>query len=110
MLDNLKEGVLKPDLYEPELNPVYAAALKHYGVVADPARVRDPNRKGSVEHAIGHTQATALRAGASRRSRSRTPSSSTGRPSGRPRAFTAANGARCGQCSRRRVRTCSTCR
>ena len=61
VLDNLKEGVLKPDLYEPELNPVYAATLAHYEVVADPARVRDPNRKGSVEHAIGHTQATALK-------------------------------------------------
>lgn len=61
VLDNLKEGVLKPDLYEPELNPVYAATLKHYGVVADPARVRDPNRKGAVENAIGHTQATALK-------------------------------------------------
>ncbi len=45
VLDNLKEGVIKPDLYEPELNPVYAAMLAHYGVVADPARVRDPNRK-----------------------------------------------------------------
>ncbi len=61
VLDNLKEGVLKPDLYEPELNPVYAAMLDHYAVVADPARVRDPNRKGTVEHAIGHTQATALK-------------------------------------------------
>jgi transposase len=61
VLDNLKEGVLKPDLYEPGLNPVYAAALAHYGVVADPARVRDPNRKGTVENAIGHTQATALK-------------------------------------------------
>ena len=61
VLDNLKEGVLKPDLYEPELNPVYAATLSHYGAVADPARVRDPNRKGTVEHAIGHTQATALK-------------------------------------------------
>jgi hypothetical protein len=61
VLDNLKEGVLKPDLYEPELNPVYAAMLKHYGVVADPARVRDPNRKGTVESAIGHTQGTALK-------------------------------------------------
>ena len=61
VLDNLKEGVIKPDLYEPDLNPVYAAALAHYGVVADPARVRDPNRKGTVEHAIGHTQATALK-------------------------------------------------
>ena len=61
VLDNLKEGVLKPDLYEPELNPVYAATLKHYDVVADPARVRDPDRKGTVENAIGHTQATALK-------------------------------------------------
>jgi transposase len=61
VLDNLKEGVIKPDLYEPELNPVYAAMLDHYSVVADPARVRDPNRKGTVEHAIGHTQATALK-------------------------------------------------
>src|SRR5690606_3249406 len=61
VLDNLKEGVLAPDLYEPQLNSVYAATLAHYGVVADPARVRDPNRKGTVESAIGHTQATALK-------------------------------------------------
>lgn len=60
VLDNLKEGVLKPDLYEPELNPIYSAMLAHYGVVADPARVADPNRKGSVENAIQHTQGTAL--------------------------------------------------
>jgi transposase len=61
VLDNLKEGVLKPDIYEPELNHVYAAMLAHYGVVADPARIRDPNRKGTVESAIQHTQATALK-------------------------------------------------
>jgi transposase len=61
VLDNLKEGVIKPDLYEPGLNSVYAAVLAHYGVVADPARVRDPNRKGTVENAIQHTQSTALK-------------------------------------------------
>jgi transposase len=61
VLDNLKEGVIKPDIYEPELNPVYATMLNHYGVVADPARVRDPNRKGTVENAIQHTQDTALK-------------------------------------------------
>jgi len=60
VLDNLREGVIKPDLYEPELNRLYAEVLKHYGVVADPARVRDPNRKGTVESAIQHTQSTAL--------------------------------------------------
>ncbi len=61
VLDNLKEGVVQPDLYEPGLNPVYAAMLAHYGVVADPCRVRDPNRKGTVESAIQHTQGTALK-------------------------------------------------
>ena len=61
VLDNLKEGVIKPDIYEPELNPVYEAVLKHYDVVADPARVLDPDRKGTVESAIKHTQDTALK-------------------------------------------------
>ena len=57
----MKEGVIKPDIYEPELNPVYAALLSHYGVVADPCRVADPDRKGTVENAIQHTQNTALK-------------------------------------------------
>jgi transposase len=61
VLDNLKEGVIKPDLYEPKLNPVYSALLTHYRVIADPCRVRDPDRKGSVENAIKHTQNTALK-------------------------------------------------
>jgi transposase len=61
VLDNLKEGVIRPDIYAPELNPVYAAMLAHYAVVADPCRVGDPNRKGTVENAIQHTQSTALK-------------------------------------------------
>jgi transposase len=61
VLDNLREGVIRPDLYEPELNPVYAALLAHHGVVADVCRVGDPNRKGTVESAIQHTQSTALK-------------------------------------------------
>ena len=50
VLDNLKQGVIRPDIYAPELNPVYAAMLAHYSVVADPASVRDPNRKGVPAH------------------------------------------------------------
>jgi transposase len=61
VLDNLKQGVLRPDLYEPQLNPLYAAMLAHYGSVADVCRVRDPDRKGAVENAIQHTQNTALK-------------------------------------------------
>lgn len=61
VLDNLKEGVLTPDVYEPRLNPLYRDVLAHYGVVALPCRVRDPDRKGKVEAGIGHTQRTPLR-------------------------------------------------
>ena len=50
VLDNLKEGVIRPDIYAPELNPVYAAMLAHHSVVADPASVRDPNRKEVAAH------------------------------------------------------------
>ena len=57
ILDNLREGVLTPDIYDPALNPLYRDLLAHYGVVALPCRVGDPDRKGKVESAIGHTQA-----------------------------------------------------
>jgi transposase len=56
ILDNLREGVLKPDIYDPTLNPLYRDVLAHYGAVALPCRVADPDRKGKVESAIGHTQ------------------------------------------------------
>ena len=56
VLDNLKEGVLKPDIYDPTLTPLYRDLLAHYGAVALPCRVRDPDRKGKVESAIDHTQ------------------------------------------------------
>jgi transposase len=61
VLDNLKEGVLRPDVYDPTLNPLYRDVLAHYGVVALPCRVGDPDRKGKVESAIGHTQRTPLK-------------------------------------------------
>jgi transposase len=56
VLDNLKEGVLTPDVYEPSLNPLYRDVLAHYGVTALPCRVRDPNRKGKVESSVNHVQ------------------------------------------------------
>ncbi len=59
--DNLKEGVLEPDVYDPALNPLYRDFLAHYGVVALPARVRHPDRKGKVERTIGHAQGTPLK-------------------------------------------------
>jgi transposase len=61
VLDNLKEGVLTPDIYDPALNPLYRDVLAHYGVVAVPCRVGDPDRKGKVEAGVGHAQKTPLR-------------------------------------------------
>src|SRR4029077_17802678 len=61
VLDNLKEGVLAPDVYDPTLNPLFKDVLAHYGVVALPCRVRNPDRKGKVESGVGHTQKTPLK-------------------------------------------------
>ena len=61
VLDNLREGVIKPDVYDPQLNPLYRDVLAHYGVTALPCRVRDPDRKGKVESGVGHAQRTPLK-------------------------------------------------
>jgi transposase len=61
VLDNLREGVLVPDIYDPTLNPLYRDVLAHYGVVALPCRIKDPDRKAKVESAVGHAQKTPLK-------------------------------------------------
>jgi hypothetical protein len=61
VLDNLREGVLAPDVYDPSLNPLYRDLLRHYGSVALPCRVRDPDRKGKVESGVAHAQKTPLK-------------------------------------------------
>jgi transposase len=61
VLDNLREGVLTPDIYEPTLNPQYRDVLQHYGVTALPCRVQDPDRKGKVESGVGHAKRTPLK-------------------------------------------------
>jgi transposase len=52
LLDNLKAGVIRPDLYDPTLNRAYAELERHYGFVVDPARVASPKDKGKVERGI----------------------------------------------------------
>jgi len=61
VLDNLGEGVLKPDIYDPIANPLYADLLAHYGASAMPCRVGDPDRKGKVERSVGHAKQTPLK-------------------------------------------------
>ena len=59
--DNLREGVLTPDIYDPTLTPLSRDVLAHDGVIALPCRVRDPDRTGTVEARLGHAQKTPLK-------------------------------------------------
>ncbi len=52
VLDNLKTGVTKADIYDPTLNRAYAELERYYGFVADPAKVGKPKHKGKVERGI----------------------------------------------------------
>jgi hypothetical protein len=49
VIDNLKTGVIKPDLYDPKLNRAYAEMAEHYGCLIDPARAEKPRDKARVE-------------------------------------------------------------
>ncbi len=63
LLDNLKSGVLKANLYDPELNPLYEAYSKHAGFIPLPAswRVATPQHKGKVESNVDYVQDNALK-------------------------------------------------
>ena len=61
VLDNLREGVLAPDIYDPTLNPLYRDLLAALWRRRLPCRVRDPDRKGKVEVGVGHAKKTPLK-------------------------------------------------
>ena len=52
ILDNLKSGVLKADIYDPIMNRAYADMERFFGFVADPAKVMMAQHKGKVERAV----------------------------------------------------------
>jgi len=45
VLDNLRAGVIKPDIYDPKLNRAYSELGAHYGCPLNPARVGHPKDK-----------------------------------------------------------------
>jgi hypothetical protein len=47
--DNLKTGVVRPDLYDPQINLAYGELAAFYGTLIDPARARKPKDKPRVE-------------------------------------------------------------
>ncbi len=50
--DNLKTGVIKPDLYDPLINKALGEFAAHYGVLIDPARALKPRDKATVERHV----------------------------------------------------------
>jgi transposase len=105
VLDNLGEGVLKADLYDPTLNPLYRDVLSHYGVVAMPCRVRDPDRKGKVEAGVGQPRKPRSKVSASRAWRRPKPISIIGNNVGPIPVSTAPPNARWQPCSPRKNRS-----
>ena len=54
--DNLKTGVIKPDLYDPKINRAYAELAGHYGCLVDPARAGKPKDKARVERPMPYVR------------------------------------------------------
>lgn len=54
--DNLKTGVDKPDLYDPQINRTYAELATHYGTLIDPARAFKPKDKPRVERPMQYVR------------------------------------------------------
>jgi transposase len=48
--DNLKTGVTRPDLYDPQINLAYGELAAFYGTLIDPARARKPKDKPRVAY------------------------------------------------------------
>lgn len=54
--DNLKTGVDKPDLDDPQINKSYAELVSHYGSLVGPARALHPNGKPRVERPMPYVR------------------------------------------------------
>ena len=90
VLDNLKEGVLTPDVYEPTLNPLYRDVLAHYGVT--PLAVPRPRSRSQGQGRSGdwpHAEDAAARPPLRDARRRRRPISIAGRRTGPTPASTA---------------------
>jgi transposase len=54
--DNLRTGVIKPDLYDPKINRAFGEFAVHYGCLIDPARVAKPRDKARVERMVPYAR------------------------------------------------------
>jgi transposase len=61
-LDNLKAGVARACLYDPDIAELYAAFAKHWGFVPLPCRPHHPQEQGIVERGGDYLKDNALKA------------------------------------------------
>lgn len=60
-LDNLKAGVVRACLYDPDIQPIYEAFASHSGFVPLPCRPSKPEEKGKVEKSGNYLKDNALK-------------------------------------------------
>jgi transposase len=60
-LDNLKAGVTRACLYDPDVNELYMAFARHWGFVPLPSRPRHPQEQGVTERGGGYLKDNALK-------------------------------------------------
>jgi transposase len=60
-LDNLKAGVARACLYDPDIGELYAAFARHWGFVPLPCRPRHPEEEGVVERGGRYLKDNALK-------------------------------------------------
>lgn len=56
VLDNLRSGVLKSDLYDPKFNRSYAELASYHGALIDPCRVGKSKDKAKVERMVPYVR------------------------------------------------------
>jgi transposase len=59
--DNLKSGVTRACLYDPDINATYLAFAEHWGFTPLPTRPRNPQENGKQERSGGYVKTTLSR-------------------------------------------------
>lgn len=60
VLDNLKAGIIKASVTDPEAQRAYRECAEHYGFLISPCAPRTPTHKGKVERGVGYVRRSFL--------------------------------------------------
>jgi len=60
VLDNLKAGIIKASVTDPEVQRAYRECAEHYGFIISPCVARTPEHKGKVERGVQYVKRSFL--------------------------------------------------